>query len=192
MIKKCLVCNKEFSSRPSANQVYCSHKCHASTRLKTKTVQCTRCGKKFERQLWWLKRAKTIYCSKECHDDDQRKGMSPFNFRYRELVRRAKRRNDPEPDFDVYYLDELYKKQNGKCAMTGLDLLVQSRGDRRKIIKSDVKFKKSPYAASVDRIDPSRPYCKDNIQLVCMCINYMKNDFDNNQIIEILESIKTV
>lgn len=192
MIKKCLVCNKEFSSRPSANQVYCSKKCHASTRLKTKNVECTRCGKKFKRQLWWLKRAKTIYCSKECHDEDQREGMSPFNMLYVDLVRRGKRRNDPDPDFDVYYLDELYEKQNGKCAISGLDLIVKSRSDRRRIKRNGKKWKKSPYAASVDRIDIDKPYSKDNIQLVCMCINYMKNDFDNNQIVEILESIKTV
>jgi len=58
------------------------------------------------------------------------------------------------------FLFELAKKQDYKCAITGVPM-VHSWGD----VKS----------ASIDRIDSSKGYIPENVQLVCKCINLMKN-----------------
>lgn len=70
-----------------------------------------------------------------------------------------------ENDITVEWAVELYDNQNGKCALTGLPLdtgpvRAESGRDRR------------PFRPSLDRIDSSRGYTKDNVRLVCSCVNY--------------------
>jgi hypothetical protein len=55
---------------------------------------------------------------------------------------------------------DLWKRQDGKCAITGLEMKHQWN---------------SLYSISVDRIDSSRGYTRDNIQLVCKGVNLLKN-----------------
>lgn len=80
---------------------------------------------------------------------------------------RCKKRGQ-EIEFDLDYLEELFHKQEGRCAMTGLvfDLLSSSR------IK---KFR--PFSVSVDRVDSTKGYTKDNIRLVCVAFNLALNAF---------------
>lgn len=42
---------------------------------------------------------------------------------------------------------------------------------------------------SVDRIDSSKPYTKENIQLVCMAVNQMKSDLDDITFYKFCEAI---
>jgi ribosomal protein S27E len=69
---------------------------------------------------------------------------------------------------------ELFLKQDGKCALTGLPLTIHSR---RKI--------KSKIDASLDRIDSTKPYVKQNLQWLHKDVNRMKNKFSDNRFIEI-------
>ena len=48
---------------------------------------------------------------------------------------------------------------------------------------------RNPYNVSVDQINPSGGYTKDNIQLVCMCVNQLKSDFDMDVILNICRNI---
>lgn len=60
-------------------------------------------------------------------------------------------------------LMEMWKTQDGKCAVTGVQLThVQGQGFR---IWTNV---------TLDRINPDLGYTKDNIRLVCRAVNYMK------------------
>lgn len=59
-----------------------------------------------------------------------------------------------------------YIKQNKKCALTAREVRFYRYSDKRK------------NTASVDRIDPTGHYTKDNIQIVHQDINYSKLDFD--------------
>lgn len=80
-------------------------------------------------------------------------------------------------DFDVNYLKELWEKQNGKCALSGIDMTYKIFQGR---INTNV---------SIDRIDSTKGYIKNNIQLVCMVINQMKNDLSVSELIHFCKNI---
>lgn len=71
-------------------------------------------------------------------------------------------------DFDLEYLVFLYEKQQGKCALTGIEfnLSNQTRSKRFR-----------PYSVSIDRIDSNKGYSKKNIRLVCVAFNLALNAF---------------
>ena len=69
--------------------------------------------------------------------------------------------------FNITWKDcvELYKNQQGKCALSGL---VLDYGTPASINKWESRN------ISIDRIDTDGPYCKENIQLVCASVNFMR------------------
>lgn len=69
-----------------------------------------------------------------------------------------------EFDIDLFFLMDLYHKQDGKCAISDEEFDLSYIGN------------KSLKSISIDRIDSDKGYVKDNIQLVCWVINQMKND----------------
>ena len=69
---------------------------------------------------------------------------------------------------------ELYFLQDGKCAMSGIEMMVQRKSPRFK----------DPLAASIDRIDSDGIYERTNIQLVCARVNIMKGDMHHNDMID--------
>lgn len=73
------------------------------------------------------------------------------------------------------YLEDLWVKQNGKCALSNLDITLDVRS-------IDVKYTKG--TASLDRIDSTIGYIEGNVQWVHKYINYMKCDFTQNEFID--------
>lgn len=69
------------------------------------------------------------------------------------------------------YLYELLVKQNFKCALSGIEM-THIIGESRTITN-----------ISVDRIDSTIGYTKDNIQLVCMVVNQMKSDLTKEELL---------
>jgi hypothetical protein len=63
---------------------------------------------------------------------------------------------------------EQFKKQNGKCYYTNLELIPQ----------------KGWYSISLDRLDSAKGYIKGNIVICCWVINNMKSDINYNKFIE--------
>lgn len=61
-------------------------------------------------------------------------------------------------------LMHLWEKQNGKCAVSGMNLTwhVDGRGHKE-------------FNASIDRINPDAGYTPDNVQLVCYRVNIMRH-----------------
>lgn len=72
---------------------------------------------------------------------------------------------------------ELYNRQDGKCAITKLPLM-------------NVAEYKFPFKPSLDRIDNSQGHTKDNVQIVCIAINYGKNKYTNQDVLDHIEKIK--
>jgi len=72
----------------------------------------------------------------------------------------------------VEILYEIYAKQNGRCVLTGR-LLTATRGQGR--VSSNV---------SLDRIDNSLGYTKENIQLTSRKANEMKGDGTEEELLE--------
>ena len=89
---------------------------------------------------------------------------------YRLLSKNAKTRKMIF-DISLEYCWDLFVKQNGKCAITGLKLLMST-------YKSKIEN-----TASLDRIDSKRGYTQDNVQWVHKNINKMKWDFSQEEFI---------
>lgn len=90
--------------------------------------------------------------------------------------RRSKEKNIYN-DLTLDYLMYLWEKQSGKCALTGMQMTYKFYEGR---VNSNL---------SVDRIDSAKGYSKDNVQLVCMVANQMKNDLTMSEFIELCEAV---
>lgn len=73
-------------------------------------------------------------------------------------------------DISIEYICDLFIKQDRKCALSGLEL-IQFRSKSKK------------YTASLDRVDSSLGYIKNNVQWVHKDINKMKSDLSDNDFI---------
>jgi hypothetical protein len=104
---------------------------------------------------------------------------------YRIFLKRMKNRNKGSKicDISLEDLEEVWVKQNGLCSYTNLPLILATHTNPRKDVP-DWNL------ASIDRIDSSKGYVKDNIQFVSRTINYAKNDMSHEDIIKFLHFIK--
>jgi len=78
---------------------------------------------------------------------------------------------------------ELFLKQNRKCALSGLDLI---------LFKCKHKNAKDRYTngnASLDRIDSTKDYTIDNVQWVEKRINFMKNSYSMKEFVQMCNLI---
>lgn len=78
-------------------------------------------------------------------------------------------------DISIEQVYDLWIKQNMLCALSGVPIGFYDDGNR--------------HTCSIDRIDSSREYLIDNIQLVHKDINLMKNRFDNQYFIDMCKRI---
>jgi len=88
------------------------------------------------------------------------------------ILNGAKSRNI-EVTVDIEYVNGVWKKQNGKCALSGVDLTMEEFWSRD-------SWSNSP---SLDRIDSSKGYIPENVQWVHPIVNIMKNRFDTETFI---------
>ena len=71
----------------------------------------------------------------------------------------------------------IYTNQNGKCALSGVEMAFTQSGG------------KCPTNISIDRIDSSLGYSKDNVQLVCSLVNTMKMQYSKEELIKWCKAI---
>ena len=76
-----------------------------------------------------------------------------------------------EFDITVPFLVDLFERQDGRCALSGLHMSTTTHIDER---PDDMRC--NPNKLSIDRIDSSRGYTEDNVQLVRWRPNNMKSD----------------
>jgi len=69
-------------------------------------------------------------------------------------------------------LEEQINKQNFKCALSGLDIVLPKSSDDFLITRE--------WTASLDRINSNKYYIKNNIQFIHKDINKMKMDLEEN------------
>jgi hypothetical protein len=168
-------------------------------RSRTKFVQhdelgnllCYTCGKYLSLDMFntnkegWYRDGKDRRC-KTCKDKQRERRIALDHYRVnldRILLSRwhgVKQRasdNGYLIDFDWDYLKHLWIIQDGKCAISGLNMTYVMFNGR------------IPENVSVDRINPSFGYTKDNIQLVCMAVNQMKSDMNMDQLLNFCKQI---
>lgn len=73
---------------------------------------------------------------------------------------------------------EIIKKQDYKCALSGIPLTCQ--------LTQGKKYKTN---ASLDRIIPGEPYTKENIQLVCAALNSWRGDTELDEFVEFCRQV---
>jgi uncharacterized protein (DUF433 family) len=177
----------------------------------TKTsIICSFCGKKVEKIATEIKRqqkrGKTLfYCGLSCagksHSDrlkkyieqntevikqycDNRKDeFTPFRYHLRNAKRRSQGTSrSAKKDFNLSLEDirDIWNNQNGKCAVTSLPLVCKTFDDGKN---------KNPYQASLDRINNNKGYSKDNVRFVCLIVNYARNNFSDEQVIEFFNKL---
>lgn len=80
-------------------------------------------------------------------------------------------------DLTKEFILDLWDKQKGKCALTGLDMTYD-------------RYTGRTYTnVSIDRIDTNKGYTKDNVQLVCMAANQSKSDLTDEQLYQVCKGI---
>lgn len=105
-----------------------------------------------------------------------RRGLSVENY-LKAALKDAKRRAKScgrDLDLDLEFLLALFKKQGGRCALSNRVLTWYSGKGRHQ----------SFHNISLDRIDSSKGYLKENVQIVCYMVNLMKNRLTKEELLE--------
>jgi len=84
---------------------------------------------------------------------------------------------------DTIDLKNQFEKQNGMCIYTGIDLTLPRSSGGFECEMND--FRK----ASIDRIDPSLPYTKNNIQFISQMANWAKNTYSHEETVRFCKAI---
>lgn len=75
-------------------------------------------------------------------------------------------------------ISEIYDKQKGKCALTGIPIRL-----------SPFSKDRSSNDASLDRIDNSKGYSKENLRWIHKDVNLMKNHFSDDRFKEVCKLV---
>lgn len=169
------------------------------------TVQCSVCGLDVERRQAEINRSRKLgratYCSLTCSGkgnvgniplecrvtDHLKKGrdsdeFSPFRWHHHNIRTRCTAKGTlDDVQVTVEDLKSQWDKQQGKCPYTGWDLLSPAT--------TAGKIPRTPNRASVDRIDSTLGYTKDNIQFVSLMAQFAKNDWTPEDVIAFGEAV---
>lgn len=96
------------------------------------------------------------------------KGISGSQFG---SIKRAAKLRDITFEITIEQLWDLFVKQDGKCALSGLELILS---------KTDEERINGGTTASLDRIDSNKAYTINNVQWVHKMVNRMKSNFSEN------------
>lgn len=114
----------------------------------------------------WARRNKEILSERD------RLRKSTLDGKLLNLITQSKYRSksfNRSHDINREFLKNLYFEQQGCCALSGIHMtIIGKRG-------SDDYWR----SISIDRKDSSKGYTKDNVQLVCTGVNYMKKDMSD-------------
>ena len=164
-------------------------------------VCCHGCGQEFEKETRYVKSAikkgRNNFCSLKCvgilnlekgkdkidkwkfSEENKKLLMNNSHNRkdeftgFRKLLASCNKRNKV-CDLDLPYLKDLWEKQNGKCILTNVDLVLKSSYNKN-------------YQASIDRIDSSKGYVKGNVRYISVSANWLKNNLDDNHVMEFIQ-----
>lgn len=101
--------------------------------------------------------------------------LSLIRARISEAKTRVRAMNrDMEVSISDEYMYNLFKKQNGLCALSGLEMIPEKHNYK---------------TLSIDRIDSSKPYIESNVQWVIWGANRAKGDLSYENFINLCENI---
>lgn len=95
---------------------------------------------------------------------------------FNKIKRQAKERGF-EFNVTMKYVGDLFEKQGGKCALTGIELTLKKN------------TKDSSQTASLDRQDSTKGYIEGNLCWVHKRINKLKSNFDQEEFLNLCEKV---
>jgi len=127
-----------------------------------------------------LGRVRACSCgiSRKAKDNPGWNGTGDISGLYLYQIRYGAEKRNIDYNLTAQYLWNLYIKQQGKCALSKMDI---------EIIY--VKKSQCDKTASLDRIDSSKGYVEGNVQWVHKDVNRMKNSFNQEYFISICKQI---
>lgn len=142
--------------------------------------QCAICGHKMYVNINRKSTLRSVRCmkcknSKILLDDGSVNVPYIIKYYFHNLTKNLIRRNKvSQLDFNITpeYLIELYHRQLGRCAISGM-----------RLVNHEIKL--ADLVLSLDRIDSNQGYIKGNVQWVHKDINMMKQSFSNDRFIGI-------
>ena len=153
-------------------------------------VECSCvCGSISNKRLESVVSGKVRYCGDKCtrlHNNTLQLGSSNPCFRgvgqigsckFKDIKRNAERRGI-EFNLTIQYISELFDKQNGICALSGMEIEFG-------------RVRTSGTTASLDRIDSTKGYIEGNVQWVHKLVNRMKMDITEDVFLQLCEKITT-
>ena len=190
----CMICKKEF--RRISNTHLKSHSITCNEYMKQfpdaemvdaelkKQISLTSYGKTYEQRYGIetatkLREQRKADAKKQFSDIEQRRLRFNSNWKgygdlsgdhWRRIQQGALSRN-LELNITIEDAWDVYLQQNGKCAISGVDIIL--RGQEIGISSKQVHKKTT---ASLDRINSSKGYTIDNIQWIHKDLNQMKSD----------------
>lgn len=153
-----------------------------------KETKCNECGHK----ILIPNNRYTASCSEKCrkayfsrYESDRRASSveSTLEALAVQIKSRAKR-NGKEYNLSKEFLLDLLSKQSGLCAQTGRTLEPSS-------FVEGSKYRAHKNTVSVDRVDSSKGYTKDNVQLVVYHYNLAKSAFTQEEMMELCKDVLT-
>lgn len=105
-----------------------------------------------------------------------RKGTKNITGEHLASIRHSAKKRGLEFSVSHEYIQSLLESQNFKCALSGLTLIMDISNSRR--LKND-----RLNTGSLDRIDSSKGYVEGNIQWVHKDLNWMKQDYTQEEFI---------
>lgn len=128
---------------------------------------CVECLMPYPEAEFYNGHSKPRACCKKCTVGKRRKKWSSSYQEYLKVLHnqsRSKRKQTKEWNITAEYLNTLWENQDGKCALSGVQMTHHRDG-------SGIK----EFNASIDRIDQERGYEPGNVQLVCYRINILRH-----------------
>lgn len=174
--------------------------------MRTEKLVCPVCNVTFDKYIGELNRIRAkkrnCYCGPLCaatvtgnvanfgdkrntstaHLDPANRRDEFSEFRYYERKARFRK---PGSTITLGQLKEVWERQEGKCAYTGIPLRLYSA--------KKVRGLKPWEYASLDRINSDLPYIEGNVQFLCTNLNYMKSTLsedDTRSFIDLIRNSK--
>lgn len=117
--------------------------------------------------------------------DNRKDKFSPFKYFIKKAKERSvSKKNQKYMTFDITleYLKDLWEKQNGTCAISGVKMELPA---------TLAENRSSPFCASLDRIDSSIGYMQGNVQFVTQFCNLGKRSFDTDIVLNFIQAVKS-
>lgn len=167
-------------------------------------LTCEVCDKTFLRNKGEWNRSQKLgrkdFCSRKCSciygnkvrpnrgnvanliPNNARDEFTPFRFYIKVSKCRTKSKEKFfEMNLSLEYLKDLWEAQNGKCILSGVDLVLPKNCDRFGYT--------GPNKASLDRINNSLGYVKGNVRFISYIANIARNGFTDEELIEFCKAV---